>query len=80
MKIQPVMLKKALFYKKMLYFVNIPIMIGLPLLFLSGIPIPATNPQMVMLLCELADMLLFFNSYIIFKVLSQLVVQIDYKP
>jgi hypothetical protein len=74
MDIQPAAMKKAQFYKKILYFVNLPLVIGLPLFSYFGMPdIHTKDINMKLAVLHLADFFFTFNSVIIYSVLSKLV-------
>ena len=66
----------------MLFYVNVPICIGLPALLQTGI-IEASNPakaEMVSILLGLTDFFFFFNSVLMYTVISSVTKSIHYLP
>ena len=81
MDAQPGVLKKVAFYRKILFFFNIPMVIGIPLFVELGLPmLEKKNASMISMLLTLTDFFLCFNSLIIYSTISKLVTAISYLP
>jgi hypothetical protein len=81
MDAQPGVLKKVTFYRKILFFFNIPMVIGIPLFVELGLPmLEKKNASMISMLLTLTDFFLCFNSLIIYSTISKLCTAISYLP
>lgn len=81
MTIQPGAMKKAQFYKKMLFFVNIPLVIGIPLFVEFGLSdFQKKDINLIYMVLHLTDFFLCFNSIVIYSLVSKLVTGITYLP
>lgn len=81
MTAQPGVIKKMHFYKKVLFFFNIPLVIGIPLFTELGLPmLERKNASMISMLLTLTDFFLCFNSLIIYSTISKLCTAISYLP
>ena len=76
--INPAAIKKFKLYKRMLLFVNLPIMIALPLWCEFGIDFTHPKANMLYALLYTADTFLFANFFMILNMLKQAVVSINY--
>lgn len=81
MTIQPGALKKVDFYKKILFFVNLPLIIGIPTFVEFGLPaMQKKDLSMIYVVLHLTDFFLCFNSIVIYTMISKLVTAISYIP
>jgi hypothetical protein len=81
MEAQPAVMKKALFYKRMLYYINIPLIVGIPIFVHFGLPVSLTKDiNTIYALLHLTDFFICFNSFIMYSFLSKLVTSIIYMP
>ena len=81
MDAQPGVLKKLAFYRKILFFFNIPMVIGIPIFVEWGLPsLEKKNASMISMLLTLTDFFLCFNSLIIYSTISKLCTAISYLP
>lgn len=65
----------------MLYYVNIPLIIGIPIFVHFGLPVSHTKDiNTVYAMLHLTDFFFCFNAYIIYAFLSKLVTCITYMP
>lgn len=81
MDIQPGALKKVQFYKKLLFFVNLPLIVGIPVFVEFGLPnIGKKDLNMIYIVLHLTDFFLCFNSLVIYTMISKVVTGISYLP
>lgn len=81
MEMQPGVMKKVQRYKKMLFFVNLPLIVGIPAFIEFGLPeLQKKDVTMIYTILHLTDFFLCFNSLIIYSVISKLVTAISYLP
>ncbi len=81
MDAQPGVMKKVAFYRKILFYFNIPLVIGIPIFVEWGLPgLEKKNASMISLLLTLTDFFLCFNSVIIYSTISKLCTAISYLP
>lgn len=83
MEIRPEMLKKVNFYKKMLLYVNCPLMVAIPTFIhtpLFSYYVAAEKAQAMMILMSCCDLMLVVDSYLIYAVVSKLATSVIYKP
>lgn len=79
-EIQQSHLKKALNYRKLLLYVNVPIMVGIPVFF-NFAPMAAAATQkadLLFMVAHLSDCFFFLNSILIYSFLKRVVTSIDY--
>ena len=72
--------KKVNFYKKLLFFVNIPLVIGIPIICELGFLDHKPNVKTIYAFLHLTDFFLCFNSVIIYSTVQKLVTAISYLP
>ncbi len=78
---QPGVIKKMQFYRKLLFFVNIPMILGLPLFVEFGLPmLDKKNASLIAIVLHLTDFFLCFNSLIIYSMISKLTTAISLLP
>ena len=78
---QPGVIKKMQFYRKLLFFVNIPMILGLPLFVEFGLPmLEKKNASLIAIVLHLTDFFLCFNSLIIYSMISKLTTAISLLP
>jgi hypothetical protein len=81
MEIQPGALKKVQFYKKLLFFVNIPLICGIPIFVQFGLPnLEKKDFNMIYVILNITDFFLCFNSLVIYCMISKIVTGISYLP
>ena len=81
MDVQPGVMKKVNFYRKVLFFFNLPMVFGIPIFVEFGLPsLEKKNASMISMLLTLTDFFLCFNSLIIYSTISKLVTAISYLP
>lgn len=69
------------FYRKLLFFVNIPMIFGLPLFVEFGLPMmEKKNASLIAVVLHLTDFFLCFNSLIIYSMISKLTTAISLLP
>jgi len=79
-EIQGANLKKALNYRKLLLYVNVPIMVGIPLFF-NFAPMAAAATQkadLLFMVAHTADCFFLLNSILIYNFVKRVVTSIDY--
>lgn len=81
MDIQPGALKKVQFYKKLLFFVNLPLVVGIPVFVQFGLPsFEKKDLNLIYMMLNVTDFFLCFNSVIIYSMISKIVTGISYLP
>lgn len=81
MTAQPGVIKKMQFYRKLLFFVNIPMIVGIPVFVEWGLPmLEKKNASMIAIVLHLTDFFLCFNSLIIYSMISKLTTAISFLP
>lgn len=81
MTIQPGALKKIQYYRKMLFFVNLPIVAGIPLFVHFGLPeLTKKDVNLVYVMLHLTDFLFCFNSIVIYQTVQKIVTAISFLP
>lgn len=81
MDIQPGVLNKINRYKKMLLFVNLPMIVGIPLFVEFGLPeFKKKDINFVYMILHLTDFFLCFNSIVIYSMIQKMVTTIKYLP
>jgi len=80
MEIQPAVKAKVEKYRKLLFFVNFPLLIGIPLYVELGPLHEKPNFALISMMLHLCDGFLFFNSFLIYSVMKQIVSYIAYMP
>ena len=81
MTVKEEVLKKINNYKKLLFFVNIPLIIGIPVLtefFMD--PIHKETVDKTYITLQMADFFFCFNSIIIYTTIKKVVTSIQYLP
>ena len=81
-KINELVEKKANLYKKMLYFVNFPLMAFIPFALESGMvlsPEHAIKADKIYMLLWSGDFLLLGNTMVIYTILRRLVTSVSYR-
>ena len=75
-------MKKVSFYRKMLLFVNCPLLVGLPLLLHSSVfaSLSSAKLHQMNILLSMADCVLFIDSLLIYTIIGKIVTSINYKP
>ena len=74
---------KAEVYKKIVLYLNIPVLVSIPLATnfnLIPFTIPAHKAQMVYMLLHGMDVFMFMNSILLWSVISKIVKEISYNP
>ena len=75
------MFEKAMKYKKILFFVNLPLILGIPCYVEWGLPLAQKEDlTLAYTVLHLTDFFLCFNSIIIYSVVSKMVTGIEYLP
>lgn len=70
-----------MFYKKLLFFVNIPLILGIPAFVEWGLPaLQKKDVNIIYIVLHLTDFFLCFNSLVIYSMISKLVTAISYLP
>lgn len=83
MEIKEFALKKVNLYKKILFFVNLPLMVGLPICLEGGFildPIHKQTASTLYLMLSMTDFMLFFNSVVIYNTIKRITTSIEYLP
>lgn len=81
MEAQPAALKKANNYRRILFYVNLPLIVGIPAFVEWGLPaIQKTDVSILYVVLHLTDFFLCFNSLIIYSTINKLVTAIKYLP
>ena len=81
MTAQPGVIKKMQFYRKLLFFVNIPMIFGIPMFVEFGLPmLEKKNASLISIVLHLTDFFLCFNSLIIYSMISKLTTAISLLP
>lgn len=75
MSIKPEAIKKVNFYKKMLFYVNCPLMVGIPALLHSSLlnGLAASKLENLTYLLTFADAFLFIDSILIYTIINKIV-------
>mmetsp|Transcript_12710 Transcript_12710/g.21411 ORF Transcript_12710/g.21411 Transcript_12710/m.21411 type:complete len:96 (+) Transcript_12710:241-528(+) len=82
-EIKPLTLKKVNNYRRLLFFVNIPMIVGIPFCLETGTIIDkahAESADSLYLMMQMVDFMLFFNSVIIYSTLKRIVSSVVYVP
>ena len=81
MEIKPEALKKFQTNRKMLFFVNMPLIVGIPALIEFGLdPVHKEMVDNLYLVLTCGDFMLCFNSIMIYQTLKRMVSSIHYLP
>eukprot|EP00347_Sterkiella_histriomuscorum_P020833 403336292 len=73
-------LKKIQSYKKLLFYVNLPLVFAIPILCEMGVLDHKPNVKQIYAILHLTDFFLCFNSVLIYTVVQRLVHSISYLP
>lgn len=74
-------MKKIEKYRKMLFYINIPLVIGIPLFVQFGVPeLQKKDLSMLYAILHLTDFFFCFNSILIYSIISKVVTCIKYLP
>ena len=80
MTIKEEALKKWQNYRKLLFFVNIPLVFGLPVLLETGFADHKEQADRLYVFLQIADFFFAFNSIIIYQTLKRVVYAIHFLP
>lgn len=80
MEIQPIAAKKVNRYRNLLFYVNVPLMIGIPAFIESGIFLSyyEHKVQQITTLLTVADFFFVLDSLLIYSLIGKIVTSINY--
>ena len=82
MSIKPEVLLKVKTYKRLLFFINLPLIVVIPIALEGGLidNIHSQSVDGIYIALQLADFFMFFNSVLIYSTLKRVVSAIHYLP